>query len=214
MIELNDTNGASTFTNNIAGRCLTEFTGRQLAGAEFGIAYGGGVERIGRMWRGRGIVYGFDTFEGHPKEVGEVCEFSNKAGGKSSFAATCMDNWYSSSDYGTDKIKLEYQQAELDRQGLDNVRLVKGLITEKTNVSFIKELHYCFLDLDFPLSMRQAYYLVRDKIVKGGYLLLHDVLPKGHIPGCYEVYQEILQDGYFDIFAEKDNYLLAILKKK
>ena len=213
MIELNDTNGASTFTNNIAGRCLTEFTGRQLTGAEFGIAYGGGVERIGRMWRGRGIVYGFDTFEGHPKQVGEVCHDSKKAGGKSSFAATCMDNWYSNPDYGTDKITLEYQQAELDRQGLDNVKLVKGLITDKTKLSF-KELHYCFLDLDFPLSMRQAYYLVRDKIVKGGYLLLHDVLPQGHIPGCYEVYQEILQNGYFDIFAERDNYLLAILKKK
>lgn len=213
MIELNDTNGASTFTQEYAKRCMDEFPG-PLAGAEFGVAYGGGVERIGRLWKDRGVVYGFDTFEGHPKEIGDLCPFSSIGGGKNSFAATCMDNWYSNKDFGTERISLEYIQSELDRQELSNVKLVKGLVTADMDVSFLPGLHYCLLDLDFPLSMMEAYYLVRDKIVPGGYLLLHDVIPHGHIFGCWEVYKRMLEQGYFDIVEEKDNYLLAILKRK
>jgi hypothetical protein len=214
MIELNDTNGASTFTRQYADRCLTDFPDQKLTGAEFGIAYGGGVERIGKIWKGRGVVYGFDTFEGHPKEIGELCAFSAATGGRSSFAATCMDSWYSNPDYGTERLSLEYQKGELDRQGIDNVKLIKGLVTADMDISFINELHYCLLDLDFPLSMLEAYYLVRGKIVSGGYLLLHDVIPAGHITGCNEVYKRILEDDIWDIVEEKDNYLLAILRKK
>lgn len=213
MIELNDTNGASTFTRKYAERCLTDFTG-QITGAEFGIAYGGGPERIGRAWKGRGVIYGFDTFEGHPKEIGELCAFSAATGGRSSFAATCMDNWYKPEHYGMEALKLEYQQAELDKHGLSNVKLVKGLVTADMDVSFIDKLHYCLLDLDFPLSMLEAYYLVKDKVVSGGYLLLHDVIPAGHIPGCNEVYQRILEDGIWEVVEERPECLLVILRRK
>lgn len=213
MIELNDTNGASHWTQIYAGKAMNEFDGI-LFGAEMGIAYGGGVERIGKLWGKRGIVYGFDTFEGHPKEVGERCEYSKEAGGVSSFAATCMDSWYANPDFGTDRISLQYIQSELDRQGLSNVKLVKGLITSETDVSFVPHLHYCLIDLDFPVAMWDAYNLIKDKIVKNGYLLLHDVIPKGHIHGCYEIYQRMLGEGLFEIVEEKDNYLLSILRKR
>lgn len=212
MIELNDTNGASHYTAEITKQIMKEFEG-DLFGAEFGIAYGGGVERIGKLWGSRGTVWGFDTFEGHPKEIGELCEHSKEAGGVSSFAATCMDGWYSNSDYGTERLAYDYQRKKLDEQGLTNVTLVKGIINEKTDVSFIPKLHYCFIDLDFPLSIWQAYNLVKYKIVKGGYLCLHDVIPEHHIHGCYYRYKQILADGMFEVYNEFDNHLLAILKK-
>lgn len=213
MKHLNDTNGASILTLRIAESCLSEFEG-SILGAEFGVAYGGGVEAIGKMWGLRGMVYGFDTFEGHPKEVGEICEESKKAGGVHSFAATCMDSWYQSVEYGTEAIKYDYIRKNLDDLGLMNVVLVKGLVNEETDVSFIPYLNYCFIDLDFPLSNRQAFELVRKKIVKNGYLLLHDCVPEGHIPGCYEVYQDILKTGEYELIGEYKPEYLVILKRK
>lgn len=212
MKHLNDTNGASKLTLKIAERCLTEFEG-SLTGCEFGVAYGGGVEAIGKMWGVRGNVYGFDTFEGHPKDVGVVCPDSLYAGGKSSFAATCMDSWYQSPEYGTEAIKYDYIRKNLDEQGLLNVILCKGLVTDKTEIPFNK-LHYCFIDLDFPLSNWQAFELVKDKIVKGGYLLLHDCVPKGHIHGCWEVYQRVMDTGLFELVGEYHPEYLVILKRK
>lgn len=211
MKHLNDTNGASTHTLEIAERVLNEFEG-QVTGVEMGIAYGGGVESIGKMWKGRGTIYGFDTFEGHPKQIADKCHYTQEAGGSGALATWCMDGWYSNPEYGTEAIKYDYIRAELDKQNLDNVILVKGLITDKTVLPF-EQVNYCFLDLDFPLSMWQAYNLVKDKIVKGGYLCLHDVIPKGHIHGCWEYYQEMIKEGLFEIYKEHPECLLAILKK-
>lgn len=214
MNHLNDTNGASKLTLEIAIRCLQEFTGN-ITGAEFGVAYGGGVEAIGKLWQGRGVVYGFDTYEGHPKEVGNICSDSKKAGGVHSFAATCMDSWYQDEQqYGTGRIKYNYIREQLDSQGLDNVKLIKGLVSDKTDISFINKLNYCFIDLDFPLSNKQAFELVKDKIVSGGYLMLHDCVPEQHIPGCYKVYQDILKTGLFELIGEYHPEYLVILKRK
>jgi len=211
MIQLNDVNGASVITEGIAKQLLMDFTGT-LMGCEMGIAYGGGVERIGKLWKGRGTIYGFDTFEGHPKQIGRECKYTNKYGGDYAFATLCMDNWYN--HYGYDNLSLEYIREELDKQDLSNVFLVKGLITENTDLSFINELHYALLDLDFPLSMWNAYNIVKDKVVSGGYLCLHDVIPHGHIPGCNEYYKEIIKEGLFDIVSEYPKSYIAILRKK
>ena len=212
MKHLNDTNGASAHTLRIAEKLLQEFP-ETLTGAEFGVAYGGGVEAIGKLWQNRGIIYGFDTFEGHPEEIAEICEITKQNGGKDSFAARCMDGWYQSSEYGLEAIKIDYIQNELDKQGLDNVKLVKGLITDKTKLPF-KQLHYCFIDLDYPLSQIHAYELVKNIIVKGGYLLMHDMIPKGHIAGNYEYYQQIVNEGLFEVVKEVHESYLVILKKK
>lgn len=213
MKELNNTNGADIVTGEYAQRCLDEFTG-EINGAEFGVPYGGNVERLGKLFKGRGTVWGFDTFEGHPKQIAELCEDSIDDGGLDSHAAKCMDYWYEHEDYGTDKIKYDYIRSNLDAKGLGNVKLIKGLVTDKTNVNFINKLHYVMIDLDFPLSQWDAYNLVKHKIVKGGYLCLHDMIPEGHIKGCYERYQDMLSEGLFDVELEDHASLTVVLKKK
>jgi hypothetical protein len=209
MINLNDTNGASALTFDIAKKCLLEFK-EKLIGCEMGIAFGGGVEAIGKLWKERGKIYGMDTFEGHPLEITEQCQYTQEAGGRASLASYCMQNWYDI--YGIEKVNIEYIQSELDKQGLSNVNLVKGLIDEKTVLKF-KKLHYCLIDLDFPLSMWNGYNLVKDLIIKDGYLCLHDVVPKGHIHGNWEYYQNILKEGKFRLISEHPESYLAILKK-
>jgi hypothetical protein len=86
MINLNRVagNGADKVVLDYAKKCLTEFKG-ELNSAVMGVAYGGDVEDIGKLWKGRGKVYGFDTFAGHPKQL--VKDQTN-------FQATCMDYWY------------------------------------------------------------------------------------------------------------------------
>jgi hypothetical protein len=211
--ELNDANGASILTSLYSQKCLKEFDGH-LIGAEFGVAYGGGIARIGKDWKDRGTVYGFDTFEGHPKEIIDLCRYTQEAGSNNSIAATCMDYWYRSDEYGTQKIKYEYIKEQLELQELNNVKLVKCLITSLTNIDFIPYLNYCLLDLDYPLSMMDAWHIVKNKIVKGGYLCLHDVIPKGHIHGLWENYQEMISEDLYEIIIEDRNSLLSVLRKK
>jgi len=211
--ELNSNNGADKLTHEIAERCLTEFKGK-LYGVEKGCPYGAALAFIGELWRGRGTIWGFDTFEGHPQEIAELCPDTIKDKGVDSNAARCMDYWYNSPDYGTDKLKYEYIRSKLDELGLDNAILVKGLFTSETKIDFIPKLHYAMIDFDYPLSQWDGYNAVKNKIVKGGYLCLHDMIPKGHIAGNYERYQDILAEGIFDIELEDRASLLVILKKK
>lgn len=214
MIELNKLNGASKYAHEVSARLLSEFD-EHLYGAEFGVAYGGGLLRMGRDWQGRGTVYGFDTFEGHPKEIAAQCSDAIADGGEKSHAATCMDYWYhlgkDDKEYSTDNLTMGSIQKRLDESGVNNVVLCKGLITEETNLWFIPKLHYVLLDLDFVLSMKNAFDIVNDKIVKGGYLCLHDVVPDGHIKGLHQWYQTI--EGYEKV-ADLYHCYLSILKKK
>lgn len=212
---LNDTNGSAELILNCAENCLTEFD-ESLFGCEMGIAYGGGIESIGKIWKNRGTIYGVDTFEGHPKYLAETCSYSKKIGGINSFAAKCMDYWYyvRKDDYGIEKIKQEYIQSQLDKQKLDNVILIKELITNQTKIDFIQKLHYVLIDLDIPTSIWDAYNLVKDKIVSKGYLCLHDCLPENHIFGCYDIYQNILKENLFNIIKEYPKNFLVILRKK
>jgi len=207
MINLNGEVGEILF--DIAERLKTEFTDK-LVGCEMGVAYGGSIETIGRLWLGRGTIYGFDTFTGHPKEIARECEFCQLHGGVKSHAASNMDGWYDY--YGRDKYAYDYIRAELDKQNLTNVILVKGLITDTTDISFIDTLHYCFLDLDFPLSMWQAYNLVKNKVV--GYLCLHDVFPATAMPGNFEVYEKILEENLFSVYYENRNVNYPVILKR
>lgn len=208
MRNLNDTNGASYILLGVASKTLEIFE-KNLIGIEMGIAYGGGVESIGKIWKDKGTIYGFDTFEGHPKEVAlkdPDCGFS-----KDAFAATCMDEWYTMFD--NNELTLEYQQNELDKQGLDNVKLVKGLIDEKTNLDYIPYLNYVLLDLDFSLAMQNAYKIIESKLVEKSFLCLHDVLPKGHIIGLNEWYQNLIKLGKYKVVGEYPVSYLSILQK-
>lgn len=211
--ELNDKNGASRLTHECASKCMKLFN-EPLCGVEMGVAYGGGISKIGTLWKGRGEVYGFDTFEGHPKQIAETCPFSKED--KIDNAKNCMEPWYADSEnYGTEKIKYDFIREQLDKEGLTNVKLIKGIVTENTDVSFLPDrIHYALIDLDFPISQWDGYNLLKNKIVSGGLLCLHDMIPKGHIHGNYEYYQKMLDEGIFEVVREDFPSLLVILRKK
>lgn len=212
MLELNSLNGAGAITAQIAKDLLVQKSGH-LYGCEMGIAWGGGIEKIAKIWGSRGTIWGFDTFEGHPVDLWEKCPDSARTGGRESKAAVCMQPYYE--QFAGQPYSYDYIREGLDAQGLSNAKLVKGLITEDTDISFIPHLDYVLLDMDFPVSMKNGYRLVKNKIVSGGYLCLHDVVPDGHIPGLFEFYQEILKEGTYDIISENQNAsLLAVLRKR
>jgi hypothetical protein len=214
-MELNIHNGADKVTQFYAAKCLEEFEGH-LYGAEMGVAYGGGIAKIGKNWGDRGTIYGFDTFEGHPiMAMTERCSATQESGGVESFASRCMDFWYTHPQYGNEKFRDTFIRDELNKENLFNVHLVKGLVTDKLDISFIPNLHYVFLDMDFPQAQWDGYNVVKNKIVKGGYLCLHDMVKPGHIFGCYEKYQDILNDGLFEVVEERpDPEIVAVLRKK
>lgn len=196
MITLNKINGTDILCEKYERKCLDEFKG-ELIGVAMGIAYGGDVERIARIWDKRGKVYGFDTFEGHPKQL---CP------DPTDFQATCMDFWYYR--YGMEKLTYEYQRKELDDQGLTNAILIKGLVN-KDSCKNIPYLNYAFLDMDILASMEAGYEAVKNKIVKGGYLLLHDVYQ--NIAVLEKWYQEKVRPDW-EVMDE--NYLTAVLRKR
>jgi hypothetical protein len=214
LVELNKFCGADATTQTFVNQCLTEFEG-PLYGVEMGIAYGGGLQRIADTWKGRDFaVWGFDTFEGHPKEaMFDRCE-DTKAAGPTANQMTCLDHWYTNPEYGLEKCSYEYIRKDLNEQGLTNVHLVKGLVTDQTDVSFIPKLHYAFIDMDFPQAQWDGYNLMKDKIVPGGYLCLHDMIPAHHMPGNYNKYQAMLAEGLFDVVEEAGHTLTVVLKKK
>lgn len=198
MICLNEQNGADKICAKYEKKCLVEFEG-PLYAAVMGIAYGGDVERIARdIWGNRGKVYGFDTFESlHPRHLAEDVQ---------SFEATCMDHWYLY--YGTDQLTYEYQRKQLDDQGLTNAILVKGEVN-KDSCKDIPYLNYAFLDMDILASMQAGYAAVADKIVKGGYLLMHDVV--NNIPSLMEWYQKDIK-LHWQVMEE--GCLTGVLRKK
>jgi hypothetical protein len=201
MKHINDDNGASIVQLDIAKRCLDQFKG-PITGIEMGIAYGGGVEAIGKMWKDRGTVYGFDTFEGHPKQLSYSPE---------SHEAYCMDLQYHT--YGKEGLSYDFQRRKLDEQGLDNVVLRKGLV-HTHSADDLPAIHYCLLDLDMVNPMIAGYVAVRDRIVQGGYLLIHDCVPAGHILGLWGLYQEIINTGKWELIGEYHKEYLVVLRRK
>lgn len=204
LIELNEAanNGDHTVIYKYAQKTLDEFEDN-LVGVELGSAYGGNVEYIAKLWGDKGKFYGYDTFKGHPKQLAKVGE---------DFARDCMDYWYQDDVFGRDKLSYEYQRGVLDGLGLANAVLVKGLVREDS-CKDLDKIHFAFLDMDLPLSMSNGYKAVKDKIVKDGYLLLHDVTQKDHIPGLYTWFNdEVLTSGMWEQIEESSRYL-AVLRR-
>ena len=155
------------------------------------------------MSRGKGKIFAFDTFTGHPKEL----SYSQK-----SHEAICMDPQYAK--YGVEKLEYEYQRNELDRQGLHNVILRKGLINDDSmKDAGITEIHYALLDLDMITPMVLAWKLVRPLMVPGSYLCLHDVTPREHIAGLWGLYQEILASGEYNLILDEPKSYIVVLQR-
>lgn len=207
LFELNDVNNASVITYKIANTAMSVFPNEGLVGVQMGIAYGGGVERMAELWKDAGVVYGFDTFTGHPKQLAQ--DPNNRE-------AVCMDIWYQADMYGTDKLDLKYQEKILQEKGLTNAFLIKGLVTEDS-CKDIPRIHYAFLDMDIVASMDAGYKAVKDKIAPGGYLLLHDVVSPTNIPPLWYWFRNEVLYKDFDMWYIHGMYPeldLAILRRR
>lgn len=200
MLEINATNGAATILTLIHYLIPTLFPDEKITGVEMGVAYGGGIEKLGMRWKGKGEVYGYDTFEGQPKEL---------AWSPECVEAKCMDGIYR--HYGMDRLSVDYIRGELDKKGLSNVHLVKGLVC-KNSCSNLKEIHYAFLDMDIYESMQEGYDAVKDKITYGGFLCLHDVCGKG-FQTLFPLYTRIKKDSMWTVVYEGAEDALAVLVK-
>lgn len=202
MVWLNNVNGADIVERRYFEDCLIRFH-KKLIGVVMGSAYGGSLEEMGKAWKDRGFVYGYDVFEAtHPKHL---------AVNVTDQEATCMEHWYQKDVYGTAGLSYDYQRGQLDSQGLFNVTLVKGEV--KTNsCRDLPYIDYAFLDMDILQSMDNGYKAVKDKIVKGGYLLLHDVT--GNFVSLAKWYNDIKESGEWDVVEEVPASLIVVLKKR
>lgn len=207
MICLNTLNGAQSILLYYQLLLATKFNSG-LVGVEFGIAYGGGVEMLGAMWKGRGEVYGYDTFEDLHPDILAIEKFG--------FEARCMDHWYDPGVFGTEALSYDFQRKQLDTEGLTNVHLIKGLIT-KDSCKNLPKIHYAFLDMDIESSMRTGWEAIKDKIVPGGMVFIHDALPATHIPAVHNwFYNEVLPNSpEFEIIGGwSDQFLTGIVRKE
>lgn len=199
---LNHGNETVEVQYNYCMRLLDQFPNEEITALEVGSAFGGGVEMMGKIFSGKGKVYGFDTFEGHPKDLAD--DPNDKE-------AWCMDEWYNI--FGWGPVKIEYQRKVLADEGLKNVTLVKGRVN-KNSFKDIDKIHFCLMDLDLIKSTRSAYEGIKDKFVKGAYFIMHDSLPADHLPMIHDfVYKEMLNDGW-ELEHESYNGLSTVLKRK
>lgn len=197
---LNKVNGADLLEEEYAKKCLEQEG--DIYGAVMGSAYGGAVEHIAKLWKDRGKIYGFDVFEDlHPKHLSSDTK---------SFPATCMDHWYSLPEYGTEKMKLAYQQQVLNDLKLTNAFLVKGEV-HLDSCKDIPYLNYVFLDMDMVESMRMGFNAVKDKIKKGGFLLLHDTQNIGELTNWRD--NEVLSDKRFKEIDRHGGQLIVVLER-
>lgn len=204
LINLNraSNNGDDRVVEKYASLALEHFKDN-LIGVELGCCYGGNVEEIATAWKGHGDFYGYDTFEGHPKQLAPKPE---------SFEASCMDFWYKPEVFGTEKLSLEYQRGVLDELGLTNAHLVKGLVN-KNSCDALDHINFAFLDMDLYVSMEQGYQAVKDKIVPGGYLLMHDVIGQDDLPDLRNWYQwKVLRDEQYQLMSDNEGHYIAVLR--
>jgi hypothetical protein len=204
LISLNEFNGADLYIMKEVGE-LAINPPHPLIGCIFGSAYGGEVEKIAELWGNKGTIYGFDTFEGHPK-------FLSKHPHPNSFDKDCMDYWYE--QYGMEALKLEYQYDRLyNVRGFRNFELRKGLIS-KDSTKDLPYIDFAILDLDILESMLEAYEAIKGKYVLDNKLYLHDVYPPKHIERLHEWYiNDVLGRDKWEKVEEISGRFLAIVKK-
>ena len=184
-----------------------QFPNEEIIALEVGSAYGGGAEMMGKTFRElfcKYKVYGYDTFEGHPKDL---------ADNPTDAEALCMDLWYKEPHYGLNKLSYEYQRIILDEEGLDNVILVKGRVN-KHSFDDIEKVHFAIFDMDLVKPTKIAYEALKDKFVKGAYLFLHDALPKDNLVHLSKyIYDEVVPDKRWEMFGEFHNGYVLVLHK-
>lgn len=122
-------------------------------------------------------VYALDSFEGMPATDKEV-------------------DAHNAGDFGD--VDLAGLQAHIEKLGLDNLILVKGLF-ENTTADILGEagdIRLAHIDCDIAPAVRYAYESVRPAMVEGGYLVFDDATVSSCI-GATEVVEDLLirRDG-------------------
>lgn len=203
LIWLNECNGAAKIHMEYVDDVIDRFK-NDIVTCEIGCAYGGGIEAIAKRLKGHGDAYGFDTFSGHPRQL---------AKDPNDFEALCMDYWYSSSMFGMERLDKDYQEGVFNDLDLTNAHLIKGLVNENS-FDFLDKIHLAFIDLDMIVPTRMAYAGVKDKIVSGGYLLMHDTVPENHLPELNKfMFSDIMNSGLWtDLKTYVPSYLSAVRK--
>jgi hypothetical protein len=112
------------------------------------------------------------------------------------------------------KLTYEYQREMLDQEGLINAILVKGRINEHS-FDDIPYAHMVMLDMDLMKPTKIAYEALKDKIVPGGFLFLHDAVPPEHLPLLHNyVYKEIVPDPKWELMYEDPVMVLTELRRR
>jgi hypothetical protein len=202
-------NGTTAYLQKYLHQALSEFPLGEFVYVELGSAWGGNLQYAGELLRDKGIVYGFDTFSGMPKHLGLEEEKNCIIRGWGHNIPNCMDVWYAKFD--PNELTYSYQRQVLDENALNNVILVKGEVNENS-LDNIPYVNYAFLDMDLLVPMQIGYEAIKNKLVSGGYLLLHDVV--NNLPLLMQWYEEIKGEGIWEIVEEVPNSYLAILRKK
>lgn len=206
---LNTGNGTAGYQLNLMEYLMTKFR-KDFVVLEVGSAYGGAVEMMTQvanheLGRENVSVYGYDTFEGHPKDL---------ADDPNSMEAKVMDEWYTTEGCEKDKLSYDYQRKILDDLGLTNAHLVKGRVN-KHSFDDIKKVHLAMLDMDLVKPTKVAYHALKDKIVSGGFMMFHDAYPPEHLPLLYDfVKNEVITDERWRLDeVSREGYFVALERK-
>ena len=198
---LNRGGKASEFQLKKIEEVLSNFLGK-ITVLEVGSAYGGAVEEIAKISK-RINVYGYDTFEGHPKDLSKDVK---------SVEAVCMDYWYRSDVFGTSTLDYDFQLKVLKSLKLNNAHLVKGRINEKS-FGDLDKIHFAMLDMDLIVPTRIAYEALAPKIVQGGYMMFHDY-GENHLPLLLAfVDNVVIPSGLWEIESHKEDAFIFLKKK-
>lgn len=205
LIWINIINGADKVETYYSNKIKEIFPNDKLIGVICGVAYGGSVEAIAKSWIGIGKVYGYDTYEKHPKHLSD---------NPLSEEAICMDQFYEQCAFGSNNLSIEYIDNTLKNLGLNNFSLIKGEVN-KNSFDILDKVHYVMLDMDLEKPMRLSYDILKNKIVKNGYLLLHDTV--GHYDNTFplleKLYNDIKGEGLFEVIEDIPSSYLSVLKK-
>lgn len=164
---------------------------------EVGVFRGGSIIKMGlklKELKSNKIIYGVDTFEGHPYSSEEdIMEDGKIYHPKGRYSDTDFEK--------VKKIILE--------KGADNIVLYKGKIN---NISVLKNKKFCFahVDVDTYISTRQCIEFLKSRIAKGGMILFDDYNCKGTAGGTKAVDElllekNIIQTGKLGCYWNKED---------
>lgn len=149
---------------------------------EVGVYKGGSLKYLSELFPDRHI-YGFDTFEGLPKEYSSDIEY-HKVGE------------FNDTD-------IEAVRAFIDS---DNVALIKGLFPDIAPEGLTEKIALAHIDTDYYLSVKACIDWLGPRMVKGGMVVFDDY----DWPNCPGVKQALDESGLK--YCVSANYQALVIK--